>query len=80
MDFEKLILGIDVGTSSVKVTLLDSHTLKSLQTKSVPTKANVSPSHKKGNEQDVVKIVKALKECLTLSESLLKKVIFLFPI
>lgn len=76
MDSEKLILGIDLGTSSVKVSLLDSHTSKSIYAKSIPTKAKINPSHQKGDEQDVGKIFKAMIECFKLSGNLLKKVHF----
>lgn len=74
MDFESLILGMDVGTSSIKVSLMDSRTPKSVYTKVVPTKANVSSSHKKGDEQDVIKIFQTMKECLQISEDSMKKV------
>lgn len=74
MDFEKLILGIDIGTSSVKISLLDSSTLKSVFAKSVPTKAKINSSHKKGDEQDVIKIFEALLECLESSGNLMNKV------
>lgn len=74
MDFESLILGMDVGTSSIKVSLMDGRTRKSVYTKVVSTKANVSPSHKKGNEQDVIKIFQTMRECLQISEDLMRKV------
>lgn len=74
MDFEKLILGIDIGTSSVKITLLDSRTSKSIYAKSVPTNAKINPSHKNGDEQDVVKIFNAMQECLKAPGNLMKKV------
>lgn len=74
MELEKLILGIDIGTSSVKMSILDSHTLKSVFAKSIPTKANIIPSHQKGDEQDVIKIFKTLQKCLKTAGSLMKKV------
>lgn len=65
MNFEKLTLGIDIGTSSVKVSLLDTRTLKSVYAKSVRTKAQIiNPNHEKADEQDVIKIFKSLQECL----------------
>lgn len=76
MDFEKLILGIDIGTSSVKISLLDSSTQKSVYTKSIPTNAKLNSSHQKGDEQDVFKIFNALQECLKLSGILMKKVFY----
>lgn len=76
MDFENLILGIDIGTSSVKISLLDCSTLKAIYAKSVPTKAKINPSHKKGDEQDVNKIFKALLECLESSGNLMNKVLY----
>lgn len=74
MDFEKLILGIDIGTSSVKISLLDSCTSKSIYVKSVPTTAKINPSHQKGDEQDVVKILKALQDCLKSPGKIMEKV------
>lgn len=74
MDFESLILGMDVGTSSIKVSLMDGRTPKSVYTKVVSTKANVSASHKKGDEQDVIKIFQTMRECLQISEDLMRKV------
>lgn len=74
MDFEKLILGIDIGTSSVKVSILDSYTSKSIYAKSVPTVAKINPSHQKGDEQDVVKILKAMKQCLKSPGKMMEKV------
>ncbi|XP_001952623.3 sedoheptulokinase isoform X1 [Acyrthosiphon pisum] len=74
MDFKKLILGIDIGTSSVKVSLLDSCTSKSIYAKSVPTMAKINPSHQKGDEQDVVNILKAMKQCLKSPGKIMEKV------
>lgn len=74
MAFEKLILGIDIGTSSVKVSLLDSCTSKSIYSKSVPTIAKIIPSHQKGDEQDVIKILKAMKQCLKSPGIMMEKV------
>lgn len=74
MNFENLILGIDIGTSSVKVALLDCHTSKSVYAKSIPTNAKINPSHPNGDEQDVFKIFNALRECLKSAEDLMKKV------
>lgn len=75
MDYKNLVLGIDIGTSSVKVSLLDSHTLKSVYSKSIATKAKINSSHQKGDEQDVSKIFKAMLQCFKLSGDLLKKVL-----
>lgn len=74
MDFDKLILGIDIGTSSVKISLLDSSTSKSIYAKSVPTKAKTSSSHQKGDEQDVFNILKAMQECLKSPGKIMEKV------
>jgi sedoheptulokinase len=74
MDLEKLILGIDMGTSSVKISLLDSWTSKSVYAKSVPTKAKINPSHQNGDEQDVVNILKAMRECLKSPGKIMEKV------
>lgn len=75
MNFEKFILGIDIGTSSVKVSLLDCHTSKSVYAKSQPTNAKISPSHPNGDEQDVVNIFIAMLECLKSIGNLMKKVL-----
>lgn len=65
MDFAKLTLGIDIGTSSVKVSLLDGRALETVYAKSVQTKARITdPSHAKGDEQDVIAIFESMRECL----------------
>lgn len=75
MDHEKLVLGIDIGTSSVKISLMDPRTLKSVYAKSVLSKAKIISSHKDGDEQDVIKIIEALRKCLQQpSGDLMKKV------
>lgn len=75
MNLEKLILGIDIGTSSVKIILLDINTSKSIYAKSVPTNAKISPSHPNGDEQDVAKIFSAMQECLKSTGNLMKQVL-----
>lgn len=71
-----LILGIDVGTSSVKVSVLDGHASRRsvLYAKSVPTRAKTDASHRNGHEQDVIRIVEAMRLCLGSSANLMKKV------
>lgn len=65
MDLDKLTLGIDIGTSSVKVSLLDGRTLKTIYAKSVRTNARLTdPSHVKGDEQDAIAILESMRECL----------------
>lgn len=78
MDCEKLTLGIDIGTSSIKMSLMNSHTLKSIHSKSIATRANISSDHKKGNEQDAINIIEAMKECLLDSKHLLNQVSIIF--
>lgn len=74
MDFAELILGIDVGTSSVKVSLMDGRTSKPVYGNSVPTRAKASPSHESGDEQDVTSIFRAMRECLQMPGRLTEKV------
>ena len=63
----ELILGLDLGTTSVKAALLKKDTKEILKTKSRETDANVhntEPNSQK-NEQDVDKILTALQFCVS---------------
>ena len=71
------ILGIDLGTTSVKVALIDAKTKSVFKTKCRETRASVvSDLGSVGNEQDASKIVTALQFCLSglPKESLMKVV------
>ncbi|XP_068126816.1 sedoheptulokinase [Hyperolius riggenbachi] len=60
-----MVLGIDVGTSSVKAVLLDARDRSLLHTHTIDTRAAVpSECGAQGREQDVGKIIKALNECV----------------
>lgn len=75
MNTQKYILGIDIGTSSVKICVSDNQGHKPVDSKSVPCLAKVSSKHPRGNEQNVFTIFKAFKKCLSaFPENLLKQV------
>lgn len=79
MNSKGLVLGIDIGTSSVKVSVLDSQTLESVYAKSIPTKAKINSHHPKGDEQDAIKIFKSMQECLkSVPENLSVKVFTIY--
>lgn len=60
------ILGIDLGTTTVKVALLDSDTGEVIKLLSRPTKATVaSEIGVEGREQDPLKILTALQFCVS---------------
>lgn len=73
---QKLSLGIDVGTTSVKVVVVDKESKNILATQSKDTQANVpSDLGIEGNKQDVPKIISALHNCLSrLPKDLLRNV------
>lgn len=77
---KKLILGIDIGTTSVKVVVIDSVSNEIIAQQSKDTQANVpSDQGKEGNKQDVPKIISALNACVAkLKKDLLSQVILLF--
>ena len=63
---ESYVLGIDLGTTTVKVALVEFHTKHVVQTKSRETHASVvSELGSAGNEQDVGKILTALQFCVS---------------
>lgn len=76
MSSKKYSLGIDIGTTSVKVCIYDSETDTILSEQSKDTQANV-PSHlgSEGDKQDVPKIISALHNCVSrLPNKLLKQI------
>ncbi|XP_011506363.1 PREDICTED: sedoheptulokinase-like [Ceratosolen solmsi marchali] len=72
----QLVLGIDVGTTSVKVVIVQKQTQAILANQSKDTQANVpSDLGIEGNKQDVPKILSALHNCLSrLPKDLLRQV------
>lgn len=71
----KLILGIDIGTSSIKISIIDGKTLELVDSKSISPNAKVKSNNPRGDEQNVLKIFKALQKCISLfPENLLKQV------
>ena len=79
-----LVLGIDIGTTSVKVVIVCKETQQILANQSKDTQANVpSALGVEGNKQDVPKILSALHNCVSrLPKDLLRQVIiryFFYP-
>ncbi|XP_063221563.1 sedoheptulokinase-like isoform X2 [Bacillus rossius redtenbacheri] len=61
-----LVLGVDIGTTSVKVCLVDSVSRQVTHKQAKDTQANVpSDQGSEGNKQDVPKIVSALNSCIS---------------
>ncbi|KAK7870736.1 hypothetical protein R5R35_009888 [Gryllus longicercus] len=73
---KKLVLGIDIGTTSIKVCVVDLHSKEVLSKQSKDTQANVpSELGYEGNKQDVPKIISALNSCVSrLPKDQLKEV------
>ena len=59
-----LTLGIDLGTTSVKICLLDTDTQSEVFSTSEPTKASIIGLEAGKDEQDVNKIIDAVHVCL----------------
>lgn len=76
-----LILGIDIGTTSVKVCLVDPNNKQVMSKQTKDTQANVpSDLGSEGNKQDVPKIISALNSCVSrLPKDQLKQVRNLYP-
>lgn len=76
-----LVLGIDIGTTSVKVVVVNITNNEILAKHSKDTQSNVpSDQGTDGNKQDVPKIISALNTCVAkLSKDLLKQVIDSLP-
>lgn len=73
---KKLILGIDLGTTSVKVIVFNCDNNEIIAKHSKDTQSNVpSDQGTDGNKQDVPKIISALNTCVAkLSKDLLRQV------
>ena len=64
------ILGIDIGTTSVKTCLFDTGTKRVMEKHCKDTNASVpSDDSIDGDEQDVVKIYSALTDCMSRMSS-----------
>jgi sedoheptulokinase len=76
-----LVLGIDIGTTSVKVCLVDPNSKQVMAKQTKDTQANVpSDLGSEGNKQDVPKIISALNSCVSrLPKDQLKQVKELYP-
>lgn len=76
----KLVLGIDLGTTSVKVIILSPETKQIVANQSKETQANVpSDLGIEGNKQDVPKILSAVHNCVSrLPKDLLRQVPIFF--
>lgn len=73
---QNLILGIDIGTTSVKVVVIDPQTKEIICKQGKDTQANVpSELGREGNKQDVPKIISALNACVAkIKKHLLREV------
>lgn len=66
MGDKKYILGMDIGTTSVKVCVFDPATKEVIAKQSKDTAANIpSDQGVEGNKQDVPKIVSAVHICVS---------------
>lgn len=76
----KLVLGIDLGTTSVKVIILSTETKQIVAKQSKEPQANVpSDLGIEGNKQDVPKILSAVHNCVSrLPKDLLRQVFLFF--
>lgn len=76
MSDRQLLLGIDIGTTSVKVCVVDSETKEVIASQQKDTQANVpSDLGTEGNKQDVPKIISAFTACVSrLPKDLLRQV------
>lgn len=76
MSQQNLVLGIDIGTTSVKVCIVNTATNEVVAKHSKDTQSNVpSDQGTDGNKQDVPKIISALNTCVAkLSKDLLRQV------
>lgn len=73
---EKFILGIDLGTTSVKAVIISKESKQIFAKQSKDTQANVpSDLGIEGNKQDVPKILSAVHSCVSrLPKDLLRQV------
>lgn len=76
MPDNNLLLGFDIGTTSVKVCIVDPETTQVIVKQQKDTQANVpSELGTEGNKQDVPKIISTLHECVgRLPSKLLQRV------
>ncbi|XP_043465417.1 sedoheptulokinase-like [Leptopilina heterotoma] len=76
MTQQELVLGIDIGTTSVKVVVVSKETKEIVARQSKDTQANVpSDLGIEGNKQDVPKILSAVHNCVSrLPKDLLRQV------
>ncbi|XP_046423723.1 sedoheptulokinase-like isoform X1 [Neodiprion pinetum] len=74
---QKLALGIDLGTTSVKVVVVSTETKQIVSKQSKDTQANVpSDLGVEGNKQDVPKILSAVHSCVSrIPKDLLRQVV-----
>lgn len=76
MGDNKFVLGMDIGTTSVKVCVFDPNTKEIVAKQSKDTASNI-PSDQgiEGNKQDVPKIVSAVHGCVSrLPKEVLRRV------
>lgn len=77
MASKQLVLGMDIGTTSVKVCLYDVDSRELVAKQNKDTAANIpSDLGSEGNKQDVPKIISAIHGCVSrLPKDLLKHVV-----
>jgi len=61
---EEISLGIDLGTTSVKVCLINKGDKSIIRTVSMETKADLASDVNGGSEQDTIKIITTVVQCL----------------
>ncbi|KAL0994410.1 hypothetical protein UPYG_G00121860 [Umbra pygmaea] len=60
----KYVLGIDMGTTSIKVVLLDLSSKAVTDSFTLPTNADIINNEVHAKEQDTVQVIKTLNECI----------------
>ncbi|KAJ8412409.1 hypothetical protein AAFF_G00127450 [Aldrovandia affinis] len=60
----KYVLGMDLGTTSIKVVLLETQSKRITDSYTMPTKADSSNTVKHANEQDPERIIDTLNQCI----------------
>lgn len=77
MGSKQLVLGMDIGTTSVKVCLYDTNSGELIAKQNKDTAANIpSDLGSEGNKQDVPKIISAIHGCVSrLPKDLMKHVV-----
>ncbi|KAG9339773.1 hypothetical protein JZ751_022439 [Albula glossodonta] len=61
---DKYVLGMDLGTTSVKVVLLETQSKEVTDSYSLPTRADSTSTVKHAKEQDLDKIIETLNRCV----------------